>query len=141
MTSFLLLCAQRLLSLVHLCVLLFANGYLLAGKKHLYNNLKAYACKTNRYEEKNTFVSFCLSISYKTRSKRRPFALQKGIFYTSKGHVLQCKRASFTWQKSISYFSVMNLSYKRRMLSGVHFNPTSYPSYIIMVYRALFVRP
>ena len=55
--------------------------------------------------------------------------------------ILQCKRASFTWQKSISYFSVMNLSYKGRMLSGVHFNPTSYPSYIIMVYRALFVRP
>ena len=35
----------------------------------------------------------------------------------------------------------MNLSYKGRMLSGVHFHPTSYPSYIIMVYRALFVRP
>gem|GEM_PF-3716333 len=67
--------------------------------------------------------------------------MQKGVFYTSKGHVLQCKRASFTWQKSISYFSVMNLSYKGRMLSGVHFNPTSYPSYIIMVYSALFVRP
>ena len=67
--------------------------------------------------------------------------MQKGIFYTSKGHVLQYKRASFTWQKSTFYFSVMNLSYKGRMLSGVHFNPTSYPSYIIMVYRALFVRP
>ena len=124
LTSFLLLCAQRLLSLVHLCVLLFANGYLLAGKKYLYNNLKAYACKSNRYEEKMPLY---------------PFVYQSVTKPVLKDVLLQCKRASFTWQKSTFYFSVMNLSYKSRMLSGVHFNPISYPTYIIMVYRALFV--
>ena len=37
-------------------------------------------------------------MSYKQQSKRRPFALQKGVFYTSKGHLLHCKRAPFTLQ-------------------------------------------
>ena len=31
---------------------------------------------------------------------------QKGTFYTSKDALLQCKRASFTMQKGISYFSI-----------------------------------
>ena len=39
--------------------------------------------------------------------------LQKGIFHTSKEHLLPCKRASFTLQKSTYYDWVVNLSYKR----------------------------
>ena len=39
--------------------------------------------------------------------------LQKGVFYTSKEHLLPCKRASFTLQKSTYYDWVVNLSYKR----------------------------
>ena len=39
--------------------------------------------------------------------------LQKGTFHTSKEHLLPCKRASFTLQKSIYYDWVVNLSYKR----------------------------
>ena len=39
--------------------------------------------------------------------------LQKGVFYTSKGHLLPCKRASFTLQKSTYCDGVVNLSYKR----------------------------
>ena len=32
-------------------------------------------------------------------SKRRPFTLQKGIFYIAKGRLLHAKRAPFTMQK------------------------------------------
>ena len=39
--------------------------------------------------------------------------LQKGTFHTSKEHLLPCKRASFTLQKSTYYDWVVNLSYKR----------------------------
>ena len=104
-TSLLLLYAQRLLSLVHLCVLLFANGYLLAGKKHLYNNLKAYACKTNRYEEKTPLYPFVYQSVTKPilkdallHCKRASFTLQKGMFCNAKGRLLHCKRASLTFQ-------------------------------------------
>ena len=103
-TSLLLLYAQRLLSLVHLCVLLFANGYLLAGKKHLYNNLKAYACKTNRYEEKTPLYPFVYQSVTKSvlkdallHCKRASFTLQKGMFCNAKGHLLHGKRASITF--------------------------------------------
>jgi len=40
-------------------------------------------------------------MDYKLLSKRRPFTLQKGVFYMSKGHLLPCKRAPFGMQKSI----------------------------------------
>ena len=105
LTSFLLLYAQRLLSLVHLCVLLFANGYLLAGKKHLYNNLKAYACKTNRYEEKTPLYPFVYQSVTKPvlkdallQCKRASFTHQKGMFCNAKGHLLHGKKASLTFQ-------------------------------------------
>ena len=39
--------------------------------------------------------------------------LQKGTFHTSKEHLLPCKRASFTLQKSTYYDWVVNLFYKR----------------------------
>ena len=104
-TSLLLLYAQRLLSLVHLCVLLFANGYLLAGKKHLYNNLKVYACKTNRYEEKTSLYPFVYQSVTKPvlkdallHCKRASFTLQKGMFCNAKGRLLHGKRASLTFQ-------------------------------------------
>ena len=41
------------------------------------------------------FVFKRLSNSYKQASKRAPFTMQKGVFYTSKGHVLHCKRCPF----------------------------------------------
>ena len=49
---------------------------------------------------KMAFVTYSDTKGYKEARKRASFALQKGIFYRVKGHVLQCKRASFTWQKS-----------------------------------------
>ena len=36
--------------------------------------------------------------TYKQACKRASFALQKGIFYTAKGHLLQCERCPFTMQ-------------------------------------------
>ena len=36
-----------------------------------------------------------------SHGKRRPFTLQKGVFYTSKGHLLPRKRASFAMQKTL----------------------------------------
>jgi len=56
-------------------------------------------------------VSRCLPKTYKIRSKRCPFTLQKGVFYTSKEHLLPCKRASFTVPKLTYYFQFMNLYY------------------------------
>jgi len=41
------------------------------------------------------FITSTLSISYKQACKRASFALQKGVFYTPKGHLLHRKRASF----------------------------------------------
>jgi len=85
--------------------LLFANGYLLAGKKHLYNNLKVYACKTNRYEEKTPLYPFVYQSVTKPvlkdallHCKRASFTLQKGMFCNAKGHLLHGKRASITFQ-------------------------------------------
>jgi len=105
LTSFLLLCAQRSLSLVHLCVLPFVNGYLSVAKKHLYNNLKAYVCKSNRYEEKMPLYPFVYQSVTKPvlkdallHCKRASFTLQKGMFCNAKGHLLHGKRAPFTFQ-------------------------------------------
>ena len=56
-------------------------------------------------------VSRCLPKTYKSRSKRCPFTLQKGVFHTSKEHLLPCKRASFTLRKTTCYFQCMNLYY------------------------------
>ena len=36
---------------------------------------------------------------YRPVSKRSPFGLQKGSFWTAKGVLLQCKRSPFTTQK------------------------------------------
>ena len=105
LTSFLLLYAQRSLSLVHSCVLPFVNGYLSVAKKHLYNNLKAYACKSNRYEEKTPLYPFVYQSVTKPvlkdallHCKRASFTLQKGMFCNAKGHLLHGKRASITFQ-------------------------------------------
>ena len=43
--------------------------------------------------------------------------MQKGVFYTSKGHLLQCKRASFTSQKSTFQFAIVNSFYKEGYIS------------------------
>ena len=59
----------------------------------------------------STFITHAVPIGYKTENKRCPFAFQKSTFYTSKGHLLQCKRASFTMQKSIFELTVMNHLY------------------------------
>ena len=56
-------------------------------------------------------VYHSLSKTYKCRSKRCPFTLQKGIFHTSKEHLLSCKRAPFTVPKLTYYFQFMNLYY------------------------------
>ena len=53
----------------------------------------------------------CLPKTYKYLSKRCPFTLQKGVFYTSKEHLLPCERASFTVPKSTCYLQFMNLYY------------------------------
>mgnify|MGYP003357450651 CR=1 FL=1 len=53
---------------------------------------------------KSDFVTYRLSIGYKEACKRRPFALQKMPFYTSKGALLHCKRAPFTMQKGTYWF-------------------------------------
>gem|GEM_PF-6069366 len=52
-------------------------------------------------------------MGYKTLYKRASFTLQKGVFYTSKGHLLLCNRCPFTMQKSICCFSNMKLYYKQ----------------------------
>jgi len=105
LAAFLLLRAQRSLSLVHSYVLPFVNGYLSVAKKHLYNNLKAYVCKTNRYDEKTPLYPFVYQSVTKPvlkdallHCKRASFTLQKGMFCNAKGHLLQCKRASITFQ-------------------------------------------
>ena len=56
-------------------------------------------------------VYHCLPKTYKCLSKRCPFTLQKGVFHTSKEHLLPCKRASFTLRKNTCYFQFMNLYY------------------------------
>ena len=105
LASFLLLCTQRSLSLVHSYVLPFVNSYLSVAKKHLYNNLKAYACKSNRYEEKTPLYPFVYqSVTEPVlkdallHCKRASFTLQKGMFCNAKGHLLHGKRASITFQ-------------------------------------------
>ena len=104
LTSFLLFCAQRSLSLVHSCVLPFVNGYLSVAKKHLYNNLKAYACKSNRYEEKTPLYPFVYQSVTKPVLKdallhcKSVFYTSKGQFCNAKGHLLHGKRASITFQ-------------------------------------------
>ena len=59
----------------------------------------------------SAFITHAVPTSYKIENKRCPFALQKGIFHTLKGHLLQCKRASFTLLKTTWYFQFMNLYY------------------------------
>ena len=47
----------------------------------------------------SVFITHAVPTGYKTENKRCPFTLQKGVFYTSKEHLLSCKRASFTVSK------------------------------------------
>ena len=56
-------------------------------------------------------VYHSLSKTYKSLSKRCPFTLQKGVFHTSKEHLLPCERVSFAVSKSICYFQFMNIYY------------------------------
>ena len=58
------------------------------------------------------FVTSTLSSNYKLACKRASFTLQKGVFYTSKGHLLHCKRASFRRQKRLFWKSRVSLFYK-----------------------------
>ena len=63
------------------------------------NTKKVLSDTNNRKSTFYRFVTIRKSIVYKLRNKRRPFALQKGVFYVVKGHLLQCKRAPFKMQK------------------------------------------
>jgi len=58
--------------------------------------------KNNRFPLIFSFVTIRNTNGYKHPSKRCPFTLQKGVFYTSKGHLLPRKRASFAMQKTIN---------------------------------------
>ena len=71
------------------------------------------------------FVTYTLSDSYRWAYKRASFTLQKGTFYTSKGHLLPCKRASFGIQKMPFQKSIGNLSYKRVVLTVMQ-SPVNY---------------
>ena len=53
------------------------------------------------------FVTLRFSMCYTWCYKRACFALQKGVFYISKGHLLPCKRCSFTPRKSIYWIPIM----------------------------------
>ena len=53
------------------------------------------------------FVTLRFSMRYTWCCKRACFALQKGVFYISKGHLLPCKRCSFTTRKSIYWIPIM----------------------------------
>ena len=59
------------------------------------------------------FVTIRLSIGYKRQSKRCPFAIQKGTFYTSKDALLHRKRASFSIQKGVAWKADGKNPYKR----------------------------
>ena len=74
----------------------------------------------------STFITHAVPIGYKTENKRCPFAFQKGIFYTSKGHLLHCKRASFTLLKTTCYFQFMNLYYNTYNVLFFHNKRVSY---------------
>ena len=63
------------------------------------------------------FVTSTLSSNYKLTCKRASFTLQKGVFYTSKGHLLPCKRAPFRMQKTPFQKPIRNLFNKEDPLS------------------------
>ena len=63
------------------------------------------------------FVTSTLSSNYKLACKRASFTLQKGVFYTSKGHLLPCKRAPFRTQKTPFQKPIRNLFNKEDPLS------------------------
>ena len=60
--------------------------------------------KNNRFPLIYGFVTIRNTKGYKHLCKRCPFTLQKGAFYTSKGHLLPRKRASFAKQLG-NYFT------------------------------------
>ncbi len=41
-------------------------------------------------------------------SKRRPFTLQKGIFYHAKGRLLECERAPITFRYTKFYYILLS---------------------------------
>ena len=53
------------------------------------------------------FVTLRFSMSYNWCCKRACFALQKGVFYISKGHLLPCKRCSFITRKGVYWKLIM----------------------------------
>ena len=53
------------------------------------------------------FVTLRFSMSYSWCCKRACFALQRGVFYISKGHLLPCKRCSFTTRKGVYWKPIM----------------------------------
>ena len=53
------------------------------------------------------FVTLRFSMRYTWCCKRACFALQKGVFYISKGHLLPCKRCSFITRKGVYWKPIM----------------------------------
>ena len=104
--------------LVNLSVPTYTTAPLRTKQKYVYKRWKLHAYKITRYTNKldlypivyqrltNAFLKGAL-----LHVKRAPFTLQKGVFHTSKEHLLLCKRASFTVSKSTYYFQFMNLYY------------------------------
>ena len=57
------------------------------------------------------FVTFTKSDGYKEGCKRASFALQKGVFYNAKGHLLQCKmiyKIQLIGNKQVTLFVKLN---------------------------------
>ena len=65
------------------------------------------------------FVTLRFSMSYSWCCKRACFALQKGVFYIAKGHLLPCKRCSFTTRKSVYWKPIM-----KNLVSNSPFPPS-----------------
>ena len=65
------------------------------------------------------FVTLRFSMRYTWCCKRACFALQKGVFYISKGHLLPCKTCSFTTRKSVYWKPIM-----KNLVSNSPFPPS-----------------
>ena len=76
------------------CVLFFLSQSIAATEITLQNHID-HKVDFRGNGSISSFVTIRKSISYKLRSKRASFTLQKGTFYTSKGHLLPCKRRPF----------------------------------------------
>ena len=86
------------------------------------------------------FVTLRFSMRYTWCCKRACFALQKGVFYISKGHLLPCKRCSFTTRKSIYWRPIM-----KNLVSNSPFPPsgTYWKTFqtLILIYSSQCITP